>query len=464
MPESKEVVVIGGGISGLACAYKLQQGGVPVTLLESAERVGGLMGTVEKDGFLFETGPQSFQGSATLLQLIRELGIENELSTADAKAPRYVLRNGELMKIPMSPQAILSTSLLGLGSRWKVVSEPFHKTHPPSEEESVAKFVRRKFGHEILEYLVSPFVSGVYAGDPEQLSLRAAFPSLEEWERDYGSILRGAVKSRSGKPKQSAGAPPLCSFKHGVSTLANTIGSKLAGRLITGARADAIRPCDTSAGASQIQFTQNGQQQTIAAHAVVVATPAPTASHLIEKIASSLVSTLSGIAYAPVAVVGLGYYSKQVGQPLDGFGVLIPRAEKIRTLGIIWNSSLFPGRAGEGHVAITGIVGGATDAGIIDESEDTIASIVQLDAEGVLDITGPPIASCVWKHPKALPQYNLGHGHAVQAIREGERATPGLFFTGNYLSGPSIGKCVEEGFATAASTLAYLQGGDPSRA
>jgi len=231
MPESKEVVVIGGGISGLACAYKLQQGGVPVTLLESAERVGGLMGTVEKDGFLFETGPQSFQGSATLLQLIRELGIENELSTADAKAPRYVLRNGELMKIPMSPQAILSTSLLGLGSRWKVVSEPFHKTHPPSEEESVAKFVRRKFGHEILEYLVSPFVSGVYAGDPEQLSLRAAFPSLEEWERDYGSILRGAVKSRSGKPKQSAGAPPLCSFKHGVSTLANTIGSKLAGRL-----------------------------------------------------------------------------------------------------------------------------------------------------------------------------------------------------------------------------------------
>jgi len=185
---------------------------------------------------------------------------------------------------------------------------------------------------------------------------------------------------------------------------------------------------------------------------------------LIEKIASSLVSTLSGIAYAPVAVVGLGYYSKQVGQPLDGFGVLIPRAEKIRTLGIIWNSSLFPGRAGEGHVAITGIVGGATDAGIIDESEDTIASIVQLDAEGVLDITGPPIASCVWKHPKALPQYNLGHGHAVQAIREGERATPGLFFTGNYLSGPSIGKCVEEGFATAASTLAYLQGGDPSRA
>jgi oxygen-dependent protoporphyrinogen oxidase len=464
MPNSKQVVVIGGGISGLACAYKLQQSGVAVTLLESTDRVGGLMGTVEKDGFLFETGPQSFQGAETLLHLIRELGIDNELCTADSKAPRYVLRNGELMKIPMSPQAILSTSLLGLGSRWKVVSEPFRKTQPPSDEESVAKFVRRKFGHEILEYLVSPFVSGVYAGDPEKLSLRAAFPSLEEWERDYGSILRGAMKSRSGKPKQAGGAPPLCSFKRGVSTLATTIGSKLADRLLAGARADAILPCSTGAGASQIQFTRDGQQQTLSAHAVVMATPALTAAHLAAQIAPSLVATLSGIAYAPVAVVGLGYYSKQIGQPLDGFGVLIPRAEKIRTLGIIWNSSLFPGRAAEGRVALTGIVGGATDPGVVEETEATIASIVQLDSEGVLDIAGAPITSCVWKHSKALPQYNLGHGHVVKSIREGERATPGLFFTGNYLGGPSIGKCVEEGFATAAATLAFLESGVPGRA
>jgi len=464
MPDSKQVVVIGGGISGLACAYKLQQSGVPVTLLESSERVGGLMGTAEKDGFLFETGPQSFQGTETLLQLIRELEIENELCTADPKAPRYVLRNGKLMKIPMSPQAILSTSLLGLGSRWKVVSEPLHKTQPPSEEESVAKFVRRKFGHEILEYLVSPFVSGVYAGDPEKLSLSAAFPSLEEWERDYGSVLRGAMKSRSAKPKQSAAAPPLCSFRQGISTLARTIGSKLGKQLLTGSRAESIRPCDTAAGASQIQFTRNGQQQTVVAHAVVMATPAPAASHLVGKIAPSLVTPLSGIAYAPVAVVGLGYYSKQIGQLLDGFGVLIPRAEKIRTLGIIWNSSLFPGRAGEGRVALTGIVGGATDSDVIEETEETIVSIVQLDSEGVLDIVGPPITSCAWKHPNALPQYNLGHGHVVRAIREGERATPGLFFTGNYLSGPSIGKCVEEGFATAAATLAYLDSGAPGRA
>lgn len=459
-PDSRQVVVIGGGISGLACAYRLDQRGVPVTLLEASENPGGLIGTVEKDGFLFESGPQSFQGTETLLQLIRELGIESDLCKADPKAPRYVVRDGKLVKIPMSPQAILGTSLLGLASRWKVVSEPFRKTTPPSEEESVAKFVRRKFGHEILEYLVSPFVSGVYAGDPEKLSLRAAFPTLEEWEREYGSILRGAMKSRSAEPQQkkAAGTPPLCSFRQGVSTLARAFGARLGDRLLLGSCAEAVRACEGATGVTQIQFTRNGQTDTILAHAVVVAAPAPAAARLIPSIAPSLVHTLAGIAYAPVAVVGLGYYAKQIGQPIDGFGVLIPRAEGIRTLGIVWNSSLFPGRASKGHVALTGIIGGATDPAVINEPDDTIASIVQLDCEDVLEITGGPITSSVWKHPKALPQYNLGHSHVVKAIREGERASPGLFFAGNYLSGPSIGKCVEESFATAEAAAAYVQG------
>lgn len=464
MPDAKHVVVIGAGISGLACAYKLQQRGVPVTLLEASERAGGLIGTAEKDGFLFETGPQSFQGTETILQLIRDLEIEGELLTADPKAPRYVLRNGKLLKIPMSPQAILGTSLLGLVSRWRVMSEPFRRTQPPAEEESVAKFVRRKFGHEMLEYLVSPFVSGVYAGDPEKLSLRAAFPSLEEWEREYGSVLRGAMKSRASRPKESSGTPPLCTFRQGNSTLARSIAAKLGDRLIFGAQVDSVQPCGASAAQrSEIQFTLQGKRQTISAHSVVIAVPASVASRMVEKIAPFLAAPLSGIAYAPVAVVGSGYYAKQVGQPLDGFGVLIPRAERVRTLGIIWNSSLFPGRAGAGRVALTGIIGGATDSAIIEGSEDTIASVVQIDQQDVLDITGSPILSCVWKHPKALPQYNLGHVHTVQALRAGERSVPGLFFTGNFLSGPSMGKCVEESFATAEAVSAYLNGGAPGR-
>ncbi|MDE3109240.1 MAG: protoporphyrinogen oxidase [Acidobacteriota bacterium] len=466
MLESKQVVVIGGGISGLACAYRLRQRGADVTLLEAGSHPGGLIGTFEKDGFLFESGPQSFQGTETLLQTIRELGIETELCKADPKAPRFVLRQGKLWNVPMSPQAILSSSLLGLASRWKIVSEPFRRTRPPSEEESVAKFVRRKFGHEILEYLVSPFVSGVYAGDPEKLSLRAVFPTLEEWEREYGSVLRGAMKSRAARPKEKrpAGPPPLCTFRGGNSTLARAIAAKLGDRLLLTSAVDAVRPCSSaSPGVARIQFTREGRPDTLVARAVVIATPATTAARLVGVLAPSLAPKLAGIPYAPVCVVGLGYHAKQFGRVIDGFGVLIPRAEKIRTLGIVWNSSLFPGRAGEGRVAVTGIIGGATDPGIIDESEDTIASIVRLDCESVLDVAGAPIVSCVWKHPKALPQYNLGHSHVVKAIRDGERAVPGLFFAGNYLSGPSIGKCVEEAFATADATAAYLDGGSAGR-
>ena len=168
-PTPTPVAIIGGGISGLACAYRLRQLGVSAILFEASGSTGGLIGTVEKDGFLFESGPQSFQGTETLLQLITELGIEKELQKADPQAPRYVLRHGKLQKIPMSPQAMLGSSLLSAASRWKIASEPLRRTKPPNEEESVANFVRRKFGHEILEYLVAPFVSGVYAGDPEQL-------------------------------------------------------------------------------------------------------------------------------------------------------------------------------------------------------------------------------------------------------------------------------------------------------
>jgi protoporphyrinogen/coproporphyrinogen III oxidase len=455
------VVVIGGGVSGLACAYRLKKLGSPVTLLEASPHVGGLVESVQKGGFLFESGPQSFQGTETLLGLFHDLGIEDELCKADPGAPRYVLRQGKLRKVPMSPQAILTTSLLSAGTRWKVVSEPFRRTRPPNDEESVADFVRRKFGHEILEYLVSPFVSGVYAGDPEKLSLRAAFPSLEEWEREYGSILRGAIKSRSaassGSTTARKGPPPLCSFRRGLSTLMQALDATLGENAQTGACASAIsRSGNLGDAGYEVRVVRGGREETIVAQAVVLATPAYVASHLVGSVAPSLASILSGIAYASLAVVGTGYHERQASAPLDGFGVLIPRSEKHRALGIVWNSSLFPGRAPEGQMALTSFVGGATDPEIVAKTDDEIVAIVQDDHAKILGITGSPVTAAVWKHQKALPQYNLGHGHAVEAIREAERTVPGLYFAGNYLEGPSIGKCVEDGFHTADAIRDYL--------
>jgi protoporphyrinogen/coproporphyrinogen III oxidase len=455
------VVVIGGGISGLSCAYRLFQLGVPVTVLESEERVGGLIGTVEQDGFLFETGPQSFQGTDSVLDVVRDIGLENHLEQANPRAPRYVLRRGKLEKIPMSPQAILGSSLLGIGSRWRVATEALRRTRPPTEEESVAQFVRRKFGHEILEYLVSPFVSGVYAGDPEKLSLRAAFPTVEEWERTYGSVLRGAGKSRSSKVP-SDGPPPLCSFDRGMAMLPGQLAAKVGPSVRTGARVDSIAKTGDSAAPYRIQFVENGNSSTVDACAVVLATPAYVAGNLLESISAPLSLALCGIAYAGVAVVGAAYHAKQVGAVLDGFGVLIPRAEKTRTLGIVWNSSLFPDRGGEGRVLLSSFVGGATDSDILRMSDEAILATVHGDCSKLLKITGQPITSGLWRHPKALPQYNLGHGHTVEAIRAAERSTPGLYFTGNYLEGPSIGKCIERGTQTGDAVRDYLRGAKPA--
>ena len=439
------VAVIGGGISGLACALRLQQLGARVTLLEANRRAGGLIGTLERNGFLFESGPQSFQGTEALLGLIRDLGIESDLCKADPRAPRFVLRSGRLRKIPMAPQGILTSSLLGMGSRWRIVSEAFGRTAPPADEESVAQFVRRKFGHEILEYLVSPFVSGVYAGDPEKLSLRAAFPTLEEWERQYGSVLRGSMKSRPAKGARQ-GPPPLCSFLRGMGVLTEAMFAKLGGNAKSGAHVDTVTRANQG---FQIQVTQDGRSEEMNARAVVLATPAYVASHIAAALSAKAAQTLSGIAYAPVVVVAAGYHSHQSAAALDGFGVLIPRSEKYRTLGIVWNSSLFPNRAPQGQMTITSILGGATDSAIVEKSDEEITAIAEHEHSRILKIEGSPITSAIWKHPRALPQYNLGHAHAVREIREAERALPGLYFAGNYLEGPSIGKCVEQGFQTA---------------
>jgi protoporphyrinogen/coproporphyrinogen III oxidase len=456
MPGPRHVIVIGAGLSGLACAHRLNQLGAEVTVLEASDLAGGLLGTIRKDGFLFESGPQSFQVTEILRDLIRELGIESELQKADPSAARYILLHGRLQKIPTSPQAMLTSSLLGPGSRWKILSEPFRKTRPPAAEESVASFARRKFGNEILEYLVGPFVSGVYAGDPEVLSLKAAFPSLDEWEREYGSVLRGAKKARTRKGPSEPES--LCSFQQGVATLPSAMAAKLGDHLHTQTRAISLNRIGTPGNPThEVRIERAVGLETMQAAAIVVATPAYVSAHLIESMSAQLGHTLSGIAYAPVAVVAAGYYQQQVGEPMNGFGFLVPRTEKLHTLGTVWNSSLFPGRAPRGAVTLTSFTGGATNPEIAAEPEGEIAKIIQSENEHILKIIGSPVTSAVWKYPRALPQYNLGHGHVVEQIRDAERKLPGIFFAGNYLEGPSVGNCVENGFRTADAVQNYLQ-------
>jgi oxygen-dependent protoporphyrinogen oxidase len=388
------------------------------------------------------------------LELIRALNIEGDLLQANPRAPRYILKNKRLHPVPMSPPAVLTSSLLSFNSRYRIVSERFRRTKPPSPDESVADFVRRKFGNEILEYLVAPFVSGVYAGDPEFLSLKSAFPTLDEWEREHGSIIRGAMNSRKASPGPRSA---LCSFREGMKTLMDALTRNLDSAFVPGARTDSIERNASGEGFT-LRIAQGGQREETKVQSVILATPAYISGHIVENLSPHLAKSLLGIPYAPVAVVAHGYKRLQVANSLVGFGVLIPRKEGLRTLGTVWNSSLFPGCAPSDSVLLTSFVGGATDPEIVHEDPDEISSIVEEETSRILEISGAPVAKQITRYAKGLPQYNLGHAHILENISEEIANLPGVFLTGNYWIGPALGNCVEAGAQTAESARAYLSG------
>ena len=450
-----QTIVIGGGISGLACAYRLRQMGLPVLLLEQSPRAGGVIESIEQDGFLFELGPQSLTSTETLLQLIESLGLSGELLRANSRAPRYVLVGGRLQQAPLTPSEILTTSLLSAGARWRLLTEPFRRSKPPEDDESVAGFVRRKFGSELLDRLAGPFVSGVYAGDPEKLSLRSAFPSVHQWEKQYGSVLRGAIKSRSsgGKPRAS-----LCSFRSGVAALIRALAKELGDSMRCGVRVNSVASRKANPRAPfDVQVDDHGRTELLDAPAVIVATDAPSAGRLMTGLSARFPMYFEQVEYAPVAVVGAGYRREQVWHPLQGFGYLVARKEGLRVLGCVWNSSLFPGRAPQGMVNITSFAGGATDPGMCEWSEERIAETVDREIAGVLHIGGPPVTRIVRRHTRALPQYNLGHERIVAALHGACADWPGLHLAGNYLEGPSIGACVEQALRTAEAVQRHLR-------
>ena len=410
---------------------------------------------MQQDGFLFELGPQNFLGTAALHQLCEDLGLRTELIQADPRAPRFVLANGRLQPLPMSPPALLRTQLLSLEAKWRLITEPFRTTRPPEADESVADFVRRKFSEQVLENFVAPFVSGVYAGDPEQLSLRSAFPSVGEWEEQYGSVLRGALFSR---PTKKGPRPSLSTFRGGLGVLTDALAARLGDSCVLGARELSIsRAHHGGKDAYEVRFTLGSQPEVRIVDGVVFATPTQSAATLLSGAAADLGSALSRIKYAPVAVVAMGFRREQVAHSLSGFGFLVTPKEHRQVLGTVWNSSLFPGRAPNGMVSMTTFAGGATNPAICSSSDSRIGQIVGREIAELLGITGAPVSQLVWRHERALPQFNLGHGEVVAALATESRRLPGLFLTGNYLRGPSIGACVEEADRTAQAVARYLK-------
>jgi oxygen-dependent protoporphyrinogen oxidase len=446
-----KTIVVGGGISGLVCTYALRKAGVGALLLEASARAGGVIRSERREGFLLELGPQSFSGTAELKKLCSELGIAEQLVEGPARAPRYVLVDGKLVPVPMSPPALLTSSLLGPRTKWAIAKDAFGHSRPPEEDESIAGFVRRKFGAELLDRLVGPFVSGVYAGDPERLSLRSAFPQLYEAEKTSGSVIRSmrrAAKTRNEQQERST----LLSFREGNETLVRALSAKIGSGLRVNTKVTRIAMARAgTAGKFEVRVRGTGGEETLVAERLLMATAADVAGGLLSEGNTELGRLLDGIDYAPVAVVSLGYRRADVGHSLKGFGFLVPRSSGLRVLGTVWNSSLFSGRTPEGCVLLTSFVGGATDPEAVTLSNEALAALVHSEIRDLLQAGSVPAFANVQIYRRALPQYNLGHAARLAAIEKLRLAAGNLYFVGNYLRGPAIGSCVEQALAVAST-------------
>lgn len=468
----ERVVIAGAGISGLTAAYRLKRLGIRSVILEASGRPGGVIATWRRNGFLFEIGPQFPRFPAPLWQLVRELNLEDEFVEGDSKAKRYIFRHGGLHPAPFSPMELIKTRLVGLKSKLRILADPLGYSRPPEHEESLAEFVERKFDDEILDNVVDPFISTIFLGDARRMGMESAFPALVKWERRKGSLLRGALAARKAKQKhlrsdtsspqtegkraEQHGAngngnklhvtqalPTLGSFKSGMGALPERLARELSSEMRYSSAVLSMAPLKYDEGAESAgwQLRLSGGETILAEH-VVLAVPAYAAARLLETSAPQLAALLKEIEYAPICTVSAAYDRARVANPLDGFGFMVPRREGLRTICTFWNSSLFSERAPNGKVLITSFARGAGKGNAGNTSAEECARAVEAENARILGISGEALDRVIWKDPRALPQFNVGHARRVQDISTLLRVIPGLHLAGNYLSGRSVGECV----------------------
>ena len=429
-------VIIGAGIAGLTAAWRLHEAGIKVTLLEQSSNVGGCIRTMHNDGYLLELGPNTFlNSSVSLWNLAYSLGLKDLKIETPPKIgkTRFIFKKDKIVSVPAGP-GILFSPLLSFKGRLRLLKEPFIKALSPGDE-SLASFVRRRLGEEVLHMLVTPFVSGIYAGDPEQLSVAAVFPKLVEVEKKYGSIFKG-MKALKTEIKSSG----LGSFMAGIGTLPMAIESRLKDSIVKNARVTGIEKLNSG---YNIRFEAGGEQQNILAKKIICAVPAYTAARILSGLSNEFKEILSKIEYAPIIVIHTGYKHEDVPYDLKGFGFLVPRKNRVRILGSVWSSSLFQERAPEGYALLTNFLGGQLDPEAIDLTNDDIMRIVQKDLSRALSIKSPPAFACITRYTHAIPQYNIGHLEKISRISKLLEQFNGLFLTGSYFTGISVAETVE---------------------
>lgn len=489
----KRVVIIGGGISGLAAAHRLLERKlestekIDLTLLESSDRLGGIVQTHQRDGFLLETGPDSFiSEKPAALDLARRLGLASRIIETNEEHRRsFIVRQGKLLPVPegfhlLAPSRFwpfVKSDIFSWSGKARMALELFlpGRTVNGNADESLADFVRRRLGREALDRMAQPMVGGIYTADPEHLSLRATMPRFLEMERKHGSVIRALRRSGSsptgGEGSGTSGArySLFLSFDRGMQVLTDTLAERISNfrsqisdhpsqgvekahnganviRLNT--RVESLS-LDPAAHDSAIWKVKTNQNETLIADLVCLALPAYVSARLLENVDPQLVSELDGISYASSATINLAYKRDDIPHPLDGFGFVVPVIEARSIMACTFSSVKFAARAPAGHVLLRAFVGGALQPELLKLTDNELLLRVQKDLHDLLGIQQAPLFTEISRWEKAMPQYHLGHMERVQRIDQRVAALPGLVLAGNAYTGLGIPDCIRSGEAAA---------------
>ena len=455
------IVVVGGGISGLAAANRLiELGHTNVTLIEASPRLGGTIETVQRDGFLIERGPDSFiSEKPEAIELAKRLGLESQLIQTNEKYRRsFIVRDGRLRAVPegfqlMAPSRMwpfITSDIFSVAGKMRMAAELFvpRKSANGIQDESLANFVRRRLGREALERMAQPMIGGIYTADPETLSLRATLPRFLDMERDHRSLILAMLRSGQAKKSGTSGArySLFLSFDGGMQVLTDKL-ARINAEIRLNTRVEAL-----SFDKQRWTVTTSAREE-IGADRICLAVPAYVAASLIENISESLAAKLRGIKYASTATINFGYKRSDIKHPLNGFGFVVPVIENRSLIACTFSSVKFSGRAPEDHVLLRAFAGGALQPEIFGLDETDLVPRIDADLRELLGISGRPLFTEVAKWERSMPQYEVGHLDRVAEIESEASKLPGLSLAGNSYRGAGIPDCIRSGEKAAESIL-----------
>ncbi len=420
----RDVVVIGGGISGLSAAYFLKKKGKEVLVIEKSDRIGGKIDSKRIDGYLIETGPNTLRGiNAGLMEMFSDIGISKKMIFVNSCAKyRYIYKNKKLHLLPVNPISFLSSPLLSFRSKTRIFSEPWIRSEKVNDE-TISDFFSRRFGEEVTWTLVDPFISGIYAGEIERLSMRAVFPTIFKKEQKYGSVVKGMLFHRNRERLDNR----LFSFQEGLQVLPDALGRWLGSCVLKKVEISQIQKDSNEI----FQICFENKRETIQTKSIIFATPAYETAKLLQGTDARQMHDLKTIPYASLTIYHLGFHRLDISHKLNGFGFLVPRSEKLNTLGVLWSSSLFENRAPESSILLTVATGGGH------------LNIILKELNEILGIQCDPIFVHKAEHLQALPQYEIGHCEKIDRLQQWLNQEKNIFLAGNYIDGISVPNCIK---------------------